>query len=337
MNIMNKLPRILLPQDTYVIEYPAAIEAAIEQASIFWTPEEPDVEKDLHQIKTNFLESEYYGVVENLKLFTLYERKVGEEYWSGFVAKIFKRPDIIRMAQTFAFFETGVHGPFYNRLNEVLGLDTEEFYNEYTHDEVLANRMAWIGRQTLVDDPTDVIKILKSLAVFSMIEGAILYSSFAFLKHFQADGKNKLTNVCAGIDFSLKDENIHAQAGAWLYRTLKDEYLQLNPMQSTAISELELDIIKTANVIKEHEALIIAKTYLRGSIPGITDKQQVNFIDSRLDMCLENLDIPAQFKPTYNPIAKWFYNNINGSKMHDFFARQGNEYNRKWNKSKFIW
>jgi hypothetical protein len=54
-------------------------------------------------------------------------------------------------------------------------------------------------------------------------------------------------------------------------------------------------------------------------------------------MCLNNLDIESIFKPTYNPIAKWFYNNINGSKMHDFFARQGNEYNRKWVKSKFIW
>ena len=65
--------------------------------------------------------------------------------------------------------------------------------------------------------------ILKSIAVFSMIEGAILYSSFAFLKHFQAEGKNKLVNVTAGINFSVRDENLHSMAGAWLFKTLLAE------------------------------------------------------------------------------------------------------------------
>jgi ribonucleotide reductase beta subunit family protein with ferritin-like domain len=295
------------------------------------------VEKDLHQIKTDFTEAEYHGVVSTLKLFTLYERKVGEDYWAGFVSKIFKRPDIIRMAQTYAFIETAIHAPFYNRLNEVLGLDNEEFYSSYLDDPILKNRMDWIGRKTIVPDPSNVIKILESLAVFSMIEGAILYSNFAFLKHFQADGKNKLTNVCAGIDFSLKDENIHSQAGAWLYRTLKDEYLTLYPEKINLIRSLENDITETGKVVVEHETIIIHKIFEKGKISGITDTKMINFVQSRVDMCLDNLDISPIFKPSYNPIAKTFYNNINGSKMHDFFARQGNEYNRKWVKSKFIW
>jgi ribonucleoside-diphosphate reductase beta chain len=334
---METLPRILKPQDTYIIEYPQAVEAALEQFHIIWSPDEPDVEKDLHQIKTDFTDAEYHGVVSTLKLFTLYERRVGEDYWSGFVCKLFKRPDIIRMAQTYAFIETAIHAPFYNRLNEVLGLDNDEFYSSYLDDPILKDRMDWIGRKTIVPDTTNVIKILESLAVFSMIEGAILYSSFAFLKHFQAEGKNKLTNVCAGIDFSLKDENLHSQAGAWLYRTLKNEYILMYPERKIDIQKLEEDIRKTGKVIVEHETAIIGKIFEKGKISGTTDTQLINFVQSRVDMCLNNLDIESIFKPTYNPIAKWFYNNINGSKMHDFFARQGNEYNRKWVKSKFIW
>lgn len=334
---MSKLPRILEPQETYIIEYQAAVEAAIEQAGIFWLPEEPDVEKDLHQIKTVLTESEQHGVIETLKLFTLYERKVGEDYWSGFVAKVFKRPEIIRMAQTFAFFETGVHAPFYNRINEILGLDNEEFYESYKDDEILANRMSWIGRKTVVKNNKDVIGILKSLAIFSMIEGAILYSSFAFLKHFQSEGKNKLTNICAGIDFSVRDENLHSMAGAWLYNTVLNEYLQLHPKDIEKIEELKQEIIETGKIIVEHESIIISRIFDKGKIHGITDKQLVNFVESRVDHCLNQLNIEPIYKPSYNPIAKWFYNNINGSKMHDFFAKQGNEYNRKWNKSKFVW
>jgi ribonucleotide reductase beta subunit family protein with ferritin-like domain len=109
------------------------------------------------------------------------------------------------------------------------------------------------------------------------------------------------------------------------------------PERKIDIQKLEEDIRKTGKVIVEHETAIIGKIFEKGKISGTTDTQLINFVQSRVDMCLNNLDIESIFKPTYNPIAKWFYNNINGSKMHDFFARQGNEYNRKWVKSKFIW
>jgi len=100
--------------------------------------------------------------------------------------------------------EIGVHAPFYNKINEVLGLDTDEFYNSYLDDDVLKNRMEWIGKRVSKKDT--VYNILKSVGIFSMIEGAILYSSFAFLKHFNNNGKNKLINVNAGINFSAIDE-----------------------------------------------------------------------------------------------------------------------------------
>ena len=179
-------PRLLQKKTTYTIDYPTAIEFANQQMDIFWHPNEIEVEKDLHDMKTNFTEAEYHGVITTLKLFTLYELVVGNEYWSGKIKKLFPRPDIERMANCFSFFELNVHAPFYNKLNEVLGLNTDEFYNSYVEDEVLFNRINWINK--VISKPSDnVYDILKSLAVFSMIEGAILYSSFAFLKHTSSE------------------------------------------------------------------------------------------------------------------------------------------------------
>ena len=204
---MDKV-RLLTKKDTYTFDYPQALEFTKQQIDNHWTADEIEVEKDLHDLKTNFTEAEIHGVITILKLFTLYEVRVGDEYWNGVISKLFQRPDIQRMASCFSFFETCIHAPFYNKLNEVLGLNTDEFHKSYKEDPILKERIKWIESQADIKnlENTSPYKILKSIGIFSMIEGAILYSSFAFLKHFQAEGKNKLVNVTAGINFSVQDE-----------------------------------------------------------------------------------------------------------------------------------
>jgi len=333
---MTETPRILTPKTVYTIDYPEAVEFASTQMDVFWHPDEIEVEKDLHDLKTNFTEAEYHGVVTTLKLFTLYEQVIGKEYWSGRVAKIFPRPDIERMANCFSFFEINIHAPFYNKLNEVLGLDTDEFYSSYVEDPILKSRMDWIDRA--VAKPRDnEFDILESLGTFSIIEGAILYSNFAFLKHFQSEGKNKLVNVTAGINFSVRDENLHSEGGAWLFNTLLRECLELNILTKEDVVRLQDNIVTTCHQILEHESRIIDMIFEKGHIKGVTDKQLKNFVESRLDLCLEQLQFQKIFKPHYNPIKDWFYKNINSAKMHDFFIRLGSEYNRNWSENGFIW
>ena len=327
--------RILTPKSEYTTDYPIAIEFAKQQAEIFWLPDEIEVEKDLHDLKTNFSESEYHGVISTLKLFTIYELSVGNDYWQNYITKLFPRPDIQRMATTFAFMEIGVHAPFYNKINEALGLDTDEFYNSYKEDAVLANRMAWIGKRTEKKDT--VYNILKSVGVFSMIEGAVLYSSFAFLKHFNSAGKNKLININAGINFSAIDETLHSQAGAWLFRTLLQEAEEDGQISTAQLNLLNHELEDTAKVILEHESIIIDKIFEKGAIKGITENQLKHFVESRLDICMENLGFKGIFKPTYNPIAKWFYKDLESSTLHDFFSSTGNDYNRNWIEGKFQW
>ena len=94
--------------------------------------------------------------------------------------------------------ELAVHGPFYNKINELLHLDDEEFYLSYLKDPVLTERINHIG--AMIGDPDDMV----SVATFSLVEGVILYSAFGFLKHYQSQGKNKLMNVVRGINFSVR-------------------------------------------------------------------------------------------------------------------------------------
>lgn len=330
------MPRILTRKDIFTDnDYPSAIEFAKIQTHINWSPDEIDMTKDLQDLYTKLTPSELFGVTEILKLFTLYELNVGSDYWGGYVAKNFPRPEIRRMASVFSTIELNVHAPFYNKVNELMGLDTDEFYNSYQEDEVLSNRMKWIAKRVSKSETT--IDKLKSVAIFSMIEGVILFSAFAFLKHFNSNGKNKLSNLNAGINFSVSDEDCHSKAGAWLYRTLRDEAYTLKLIDDRDIIELNFDLRETAKLIFEHESIIIKKIFASGIIDGITETQLIHFIESRLDICLEELKVGSLFRPKYNPIATWFYNDLNSSILHDFFVSNGNDYSRNWVATKFTW
>lgn len=325
-------------KEAYVLtDYPAAIEFADTQNSVFWTHHEINVAKDIQDMRVYMTPAEYHGIITTLKLFVKYEVHVGVDHWIKNIMLKFPRPEIQRMANCFSFVETNIHAPFYNLINEALLIDTEDFYLSYMQDPVLKQRADYIGKLISSAREQTAKNDLVSLAVFSMIEGAVLYSSFAFLKHFQAEGKNKLLNVVRGINFSVRDENIHAEAGAWLYRTLKQELVGEGELTQADLREIEKEIISAAKTAYEHECRIIDMIYEKGDIPGLNKEHMKIFVQSRINLCLGNVGIDAIFEYDVNPIAEWFYNNINAVQFHDFFSGMGSNYNRNWDEHAFQW
>jgi ribonucleotide reductase beta subunit family protein with ferritin-like domain len=321
-------PRITTPKSTYTFDYPAAVKFAETQREVFWLPDEINVEKDIQDLRVNMTEAERHGVITVLKLFTLYELLVGNEYWNGRVATSFPRPDIAMMANAFGFFEINVHAPFYNKLNEAMLLNTDEFYSSYADDEALKSRIDFVN--AAADDEN----LLYSLATFSMLEGAVLYSSFAFLKSFQSQGKNLLNNVCRGINFSVRDENLHSMAGAWLFQTLLEE----SELDASELAELQYDILQAADHVLAHEQRIIEMIFEKGPISGITQDEMITFVKSRINLCLDHLGIFEDDDMYYvpeNPVAEWFYKGINSTQFHDFFNGTGSEYNRNYDDAGF--
>lgn len=311
-------------KQTYVVEYPEAVDFAEKQQAIFWPPFEIKVEKDVHDILTNLTEAEKHGVITTLKLFTQYELIVGNEYWSQ-VGQMFQKPaDIHRMTSTFSFFELGIHAPFYAKINEALGLANDEFYNSYLQDEVLRERIKMLEYYANPKYPPVF------LAALAFAEGVILYSNFAFLKHFQSQGKNKCLNIVRGINFSARDEALHSEASAWLFRT----YCQENDVPKEAILP---EILEIAQSVREHEYAIVDKIFEKGRIEGITDVQMKHFIDSRINLVMRNLGLDNLHEVKYNPIADWFYDGINAYVFNDFFSGVGNQYSREWDEGGFEW
>lgn len=324
------LTRIQTPKTEFTVDYPQACEFTDQQASVFWPHFEVKVHKDKQDIMVNMTEAESHGTITTLKLFSKYEQIIGTEFWINFVMKKFPRPaDIQPMAALFGAMELAVHQKFYSTLNEELGLATDEFYNQYLEDEDLTARIEFLENTLANKDD------LHALGCFTFGEGAILYSSFAFLKHFQSQGKNKLLNVVSGINFSARDENLHSEAAAWLFRTLLQEQKDTGVVDSAYEEQLKVDIYKAAETVMLHEKTIIKKIFEKGRIDGITDVQLEYFAQSRINLCLRNLGYDNLYKVEYNPVADWFYKGINGYSMIDFFNSQGNQYQRDWDSEGF--
>lgn len=320
---------LLTPRDTYIVEYPQAVELLNKQLEVFWFPKEVSVEKDVHDILVNLTESERHGVITTLKLFTKYELIVGEEYW-GKVGTMFRKPACVgRMANLFGAVELNVHAPFYSNINEALGLANQKFYDEYLNDPVLAQRIKTLEDYAEVDED-DPFHIGMFLAMLALTEGVVLFSSFAFLKHFQSQGKNKILNIVRGINFSARDEGMHSDASSWLFNQFLGE-------QGLDHSVFRDEVVGLANVVREHEYQIIEKIFEKGAIDGITPVQCRNFVDSRINTVLKNLGYEATHEVNYNPISDWFYKGMNDIIVNDHFSGQGREYGRDWDEGGFTW
>lgn len=327
----NKLAKtqLQLKEIAYIVRYPEAIKFAELQEQVTWKAAELDVTKDIQDMRVTRTPAEYHGIVTTLKLFTLYELAAGTDYWLGRFMRMFPRPaDMQRMAAEFGKTELHIHAPFYNAINEALLLNTTEFYESYLNSPVLKERMEFI--EDVINDKEDLV----SLGAFSMVEGAILYTNFAYLKHFSVSGKNGLNTVVRGINFSVRDENLHSLGGAWAFRKLLTEKEAGGWSRRVHIG---VQLAEVGRKIVEHEDEIIDMIFSQGEVSGITAAELKAFVRHRVDLCLKNLGFDTIFNVTWNPIADWFYKNINMVQFSDFFVGVGNQYNSNHTKEKFGW
>lgn len=307
-------------------EYNRAYEFTKAQNEHHWTHSEIDVDSDLTQYHTEFTEAEKHGINTVLKLFTRYELRVGN-YWTDVIYNRFPKPEIQMMAQVMGAMEVE-HALFYDKLNQSLGLDTKEFHLSFLDDPAMKKRDKFIGKMLDKGRNGNDEELALALATFSFVEGVVLYSSFAFLLSFQQQSKGKLKNVAGtGLAYSVRDENIHADAGSWLFNTFIEEY-------GIDRTKLQKQIEKVAKESYALEKEIIENIFSKGNIEGITERQLKNFVKSRINKKLKDIGMKPFEKVSYNPISKWFYKVINAIEFSDFFNQNSSSYSNHWNFSK---
>lgn len=333
---MKTKPRIMTPTESYVVVYPEFVKMAdVQFEDCRWTATEIEVEKDKQDMLVEMTPAQKHATTTGLKLFTRYEMFAGKEYWLDRVMNAFPRPEVQRMASVFGMFELQVHAPFYNKLNQTLGLDTDEFYTSYVNDPVLNARVKFLDRY--VESKDDLL----SVAVFSMMEGAVLFSNFAVFKSFQSNGHNRIGNTVRGIDQSVVDEGLHQIGGAVLFRMAIDELRNLLSPEAFKRMWKSLcnKIRRAARKLADHEFRISDMLMEQGDIgTGITAANLKQFVMHRINLCLNDLGVPVLYSKKQigdNWIATWFYGGVQKYMMNDFFMGQGREYSSHWKEEDF--
>ena len=301
-------------------EYPEAHDYWMKQQQAHWLHTEVPMMSDINDWKQNLTKTEKNIIGSILKGFAQTETVVND-YWSGLVTKWFRKPEVIMMATTFGAFET-IHAEAYSLLNEELGLDN---FAEFLEDE---STMAKIENLMSVRDSfngeNDWHEIAKSLAIFSAFtEGVNLFSSFAVLLSFKM--RNKLKGVGQIVEWSIRDESMHSEAGCWLFRTLIEEKPELKT------PELEAAINEAALLSLQLELDFINKAFELGDLEGCSKDDLIHFIKNRVNTKLGDLG----YKPIIDNIdmnavdrMKWF-DHLSAGKQHtDFFANRVTNYSK---------
>lgn len=326
---MNKTLPVYEETESYNFRYEQFAQDTDDQiVNNHWTWKEIDVSKDKQDFLVEMSESEKFATIFFLKIFLKYEINLGSEFWADKFFKMFKRPEFRRKSIFNSHQELNAHAPFYNELNKVLGLTDDDFYSSYLKDPELVERVKFMGK--MLNSEFDLF----SLATYTFIEGAVLYSSFAFFKHFQMNGKNLLANVVGGIDMSVLDENNHSIDSSNAFKIVKSEAIQYKLLDESTLKDIESMIYGLSDIVFEHECLIIDKGFSKGHIPGITKHQEKQFVLLRLNECLEKLGYKPIYNVTDKTIFEWFRNTTELYIANDAFRKKGREYKTGFNKNK---
>ena len=301
-------------------EYPEAHDFWMKQQQAHWLHTEVPMMSDVNDWKQNLSETEKNLIGSILKGFAQTETVVND-YWSNLVTQWFRKPEIIKMAVTFASFET-IHAEAYSLLNEELGLDN---FSEFLEDEAtMAKIQSLMDVRDSHNDEVDWSARAKSLAIFSAFtEGVNLFSSFAILLSFKL--RNLLKGVGQIVEWSIRDESLHSEAGCWLFRQLMLEKPELNT------PELKESIKQAALLSLKLELDFIDKVYEMGDLDGCSKYDLVSFIKYRVNTKMQDLG----YESIVNGIddasikrMKWF-DSLSAGKQHtDFFANRVTNYSK---------
>ena len=329
---MNQTPpvyksQIETPTESFVPRYPWAVEIATEQQAIFWPAEELGVEEDEHDFRHGLPRPISHGVLKAQSVLTRYEGTIGgDEFWGGRIAKMFPRPEIIRMCACIANVELNSHAPFYMIGNEVIGVANDEFYSEWKNDPVLSSRIAFMNRMSEDENPLIVTSAI------TFLEGAVLFSIFGFFKSLNTRGHNFIPHFCAGIDASAKDENFHSLASAALFNVCRKERMENGFHTPEDDAALTAKIYEMAKTVYEHELCIIDLLFEQGETEIISKDELIDFLQDRINVCLNRLGLTPLFKKNPGIISSWFYKQLSSVKVPDLFAATQIQYRRDFKK-----
>ena len=290
--------------------YPWAVEFTKKHEEIHWIEDEAELSEDVQDWRTKLSTDEKEFITQVLRLFTQSDVQVGENYHEFLIPK-FKNNEIRNMLSSFATRE-GVHQRAYALLNDTLGLPDEE-YHKFLEYKQMADKIDFMKDNNVSTQPGLALALAQS--VFN--EGMSLFASFVMLLNFQRFGKMKGMGTI--VEWSIRDETMHVQGNAKLFRTFCEEHSRI------VNDELKSKIYQMAKDAVRLEDKFIDLAYKNNEVQGLKKEELKTYIRHIADRRLLQLGFKPVFKQKDNPL-EWLDWVLNGASHDNFFEKRVTEY-----------
>lgn len=297
-------------------KYPWAYDFWKKQQQVHWLPEEVPLGDDIRDYNARLTDGERNVIIQTFRMFTQSDAEILNCYHQHYMHH-FKPTEIKMMLTSFSNMET-IHVAAYSHLLDQLGLPEVE-YSAFLKYKQMKDKFDWLHSFDPNGTPLD---IAASMAAFSgATEGMSLFASFAILLNFPRH--NKMMGMGDIISWSVRDESLHCEGIAKLYKTYVSE--NTATIDRKVLSERIVEIFEQAVA---NEDACIDLTFEMGPIEGLTAEELKQYIRSIANLRLKQLGEKKLYKVKDKSVEKWMTEMLNAPEFGNFFETRVTEYSK---------
>jgi ribonucleoside-diphosphate reductase beta chain len=244
-----------------------------------------------------------------------------KKFWAK-VGDNLPHPSITDLGFVMANVEV-IHGDAYERLLEVLGID--DAFDRTLKLDIIKGRVGYL-RKHLHKFHTDNRKqFVYSLILFTLfVENVALFSQFYTISWF-GKYKNVLKDTNKQVEYTSREENLHATVGIKLINSIREEHPELFD------KELNDKILHESEQAVKYECDIIHWIVNGYESDKLNSNLLKEFIKNRMNESLVQIGFSKIFEVDKEMIKKtmWFDEQVLGNNMTDFFHSRPVEYSKK--------
>lgn len=295
-------------------QFPWANQLTLKHEELHWLEQEANLIDDVSQWKDGTLSAEEKNhITQILRLFTQTDVEVANNYAQMFLAT-FVNNEIQSMLLSFGSREA-THQRAYALLNDTLGFPDSEYEIFRTYTQMLEKIEFMQAGTYSKRTSASTIGLLLAQAVCN--EGVALFSAFAMLLNYQRFGKMK--GMCTIVEWSARDESLHADGMAELFR----EYCKEHP--GIVNDAFKRDIYTNYTTAVALEDAVIDLSFEMGAIQGLTADEVKLFVRYMADRRLLQLGMKPIYHIETNPLP-WIDWILSGDSFKNFFEGRVSDY-----------
>lgn len=286
----------------------------------FWTDKEFSFQSDKQDFKVSLSKQEQEIIVRALATIGQLEISV-KKFWAKLGDNL-PHPSINDMGYVMANTEV-IHGDAYERLLEVLGID--DAFEEILELDIIKGRVNYLRKHLHKFHSDNRKQFIYSLILFTLfVENIALFSQFYTISWF-GRYKNLLKDTNKQVEYTSREENLHAMIGMKLIKAIKKEHPELFD------KELEEKIAHEASEAVRYEMQIVEWIVNGYGEEKLNSEVLKEFIKDRMNSSLKEIGYKKIFDVDQKLLSKtvWFEEQVLGNNQSDFFHSRPVEYSKK--------